>query len=186
MEDETILNIKSNNGAFEIRYCFKGDKPYFMANDVVKCFGGYSSPSTLTKLRVSPDNILKKDVYLGQGGSRKCLFIDEKGVYSLVQHPGFSAETRRMFVFWFKDIPLKLMDMMKNPDTETVPEPETKANEPATQKVTATPFDIKMMKIGMDWCDFVLDTLKKSESSVASEKELEIALKVTEMLLENY
>lgn len=183
MEDETILNI--SNGTFEVRYCFKDDKPYFLASDVVKCFGGYSSPSTLTKLRVSPDNILKKNVYLGQGGSRKCLFVDEKGVYALVRYPGFSAETRRTFVFWFKDIPSKLMDMMKKPDTETTPEAKAKTAEPL-KEVTATPFDIKMMKIGMDWCDFVLDTLKHQKSASASDKELEIALRVTEMLLKNY
>lgn len=181
MEDETILNI--SNGAFEVRYLFQNNKPYFMASDVVKCFGGYSSPPTLTKIRVSPDNILKKNVYLGQGGSKKCLFIDENGVYSLVEYPGFLAETRREFVYWFKDIPSKLADMKKT-DTETVP--ETKTNEPATQKVTATPLDIKMMNIGIGWCDFVLDTLKHQKSASASDKELEIALRVTEMLLENY
>ena len=179
---ETIEEVvgKVENGNFEIRYCFQNGKPYFMASDVVKCFGGYSSPSTLTKSHVSPENILKKSVYLGQGGNKYCLFIDEKGVYSLVQYPGFLAETRRAFVYWFKDIPSKLADMMNNPTTEV------KNKEPTTQKVTATPFDIKMMNIGIGWCDFVLDTLKNQKAMVASEKEIEIALKVTEMLLENY
>ena len=177
---ETIREAvgKVGNGNFEIRYCFQNSKPYFMASDVVKCFGGYSSPATLTKLRVSPDDILKKDIYVGQGGSKKCLFIDERGVYSLIQYQGFLEETKREFVIWFKDIPQKLTD---KPEEQS----DDKASEPV-KNIIATPFDTQMMKIGLAWGNFILDTLKSQRAAVATNEELEIALKATEMLLKNY
>ena len=181
MKNNSKANAETvSNDSFSVRYCFQNDKPYFMASDVVKCFGGYSSPSTLTKIRVSPDNILKKNVYLGQGGSKKCLFIDEKGVYSLIQYQGFLEKTRREFVIWFKDIPQKLTEGDKPEE-----QPCDKASEPV-KNIIATPFDTQMMKIGLAWGNFILDTLKSHRAAVATNEELEIALKATEMLLKNY
>lgn len=175
-----------SNDSFSVRYCFQNDKPYFMASDVIKCLGGYSCPQVLVKYRVAPEDVMKKSVYLGQGGCRKVLFIDEKGVYDIAQHKGFSKEDTKEFFIWFKDIPKKLTDEKPKAEAEAEEQTDEKEIEPVIKNISATPFDAQMMQIGIAWGNFILDTLKCQRAAVTTKEELEIALRATEMLLKNY
>ena len=52
--------------------------------------------------------------------------------------------------------------------------------------IKLTPFDKKLLGIGMMWADFVEDTLKHTSAYSCNDARIELALKATEMLLKNW
>lgn len=146
-------------------------KPYFHCGNIGEALG-IKNIVVRTYQSVSPSN---KTFFLfpdAKSKSQKTTFLTAEGVSQLLDSV-HCCEKEKVEMFKCE----MSCFLLAKPTARTN---EEKGN------IKLTPFDKKLLGIGMMWADFVEDTLKHTSIHSYDNDRLAIALKATEMLLKNW